>query len=98
MQGAVDDPGAAARARIEVTENLGWETILHASIEAGASTPSPAWLTIRVESARAPRTERPGPVYGVHHEGSEAKQARNFAKSLGKRLNGSAVFGVMRAA
>jgi len=38
------------------------------------------------ESARVPRTQRPGPSYGVQHEESEAKKARNYAKSLDKKL------------
>ena len=40
----------------------------------------------RSQSARVPRTQRPGPSYGVQHEESAAKQARNFAKNLDKKL------------
>jgi hypothetical protein len=40
----------------------------------------------RSESARVPRTQRPGPSCGVQHQESEAKKARNHAKSLDKKL------------
>jgi hypothetical protein len=40
----------------------------------------------RSEAARVPRLERPGPIFGLNHEVSKAKIARQYAKRLDAKL------------
>ena len=62
---ARDGHEAHGHARVEVLENLGWDTLVHVAAGADAAGAAPLPLVLRVESTKAPR---PGEVIGLRLE------------------------------
>jgi hypothetical protein len=61
-------------------------TLLNKIIDERRALATTQGLGTRRETARLPREERPGPIYGVMHEVSGPKQARQEAKRLDAQL------------